>query len=156
MATERPNERFDGPERYRRPVEQEESIRGRVRGLAEDSADLVRQEINLAKLEMKELGSQFAQDAVKIGIAAGVAAVGALALTTFLILVIGLLLDGAFWAGALIVGAVFLLIGGLLAKNAIDDLREREWKPDETMETLKEDQRFAKSEANDFRRRMTG
>lgn len=156
MATERPNDRFDGPERRLRPVEEEESIQGRVKNLAQDSADLVRQEVNLAKLELRELGRQLAQDAVQIGIAVGVLAVGGLALTAFLILLVGLLLDGAYWAGALIVGAVFVLVGAILAKNAVDDLRERDWKPDETIETLEEDRDFAEREAKDFRRRMTG
>lgn len=132
----------------------EGSIKGGMKRLASDSATLIRQEILLAKLELKDLGQRLTRDAVQIGIALGIVAVGALALVACLIMVIGLLLDGAYWAGALIVGGVFLIVGGILAKSATKDLSSSEWKPDETIETLKEDQEFAKGEADDFRRRM--
>lgn len=134
------------------PGDHRASMGDLLRQLANESGDLMRQEVNLAKLEMKETASQMAQDGVKLGVALGLAAVGGLALTAFLILVIGNLLDGAYWAGALIVGALFLLIGGLLARNAINDLKKQDLKPEETIETLREDKRWLQDEASDFKR----
>ena len=42
-------------------------------------------------------------------------------------------------AGALIVGAIFFLIGGILARNAIRGLKNRSLAPKDTIETLRED-----------------
>lgn len=123
-----------------------------LRELADQSASLVRQEVNLARLEMKEAASALTKDAVRLGIAAGLALAGALALTAFLVLVIGNILDGAYWAGALIVGVVFLLVGGLMARSAANDMKEIDVKPHETIETLNEDKRWLQREARDFRR----
>lgn len=126
-----------------------------LRKLADDSADLIRQEAELVKLEMKEAARAITMDLVKIGVALGIAGVGGLALTAFLILVLGNLLDGAYWASSLIVGGVFLLIGGLLAYSGIKDLKKRSFKPEETIETLKEDRDWAKREAQELRRDLT-
>lgn len=123
-----------------------------LRELADESASLVRQEVNLARLEMKETAAAFAKDAVRLGIAAGLAVAGGLALTAFLVLVIGNLLNGAYWAGALIVGVVFLLIGGLMAKSAVNDMKKIDVRPEQTIETLGEDKRWLQREARDFRR----
>lgn len=136
-----------------RPVHRErEGFTDLLRQLADETASLVRQEVNLARLEMKETASAFAKDAVRLGIATGLVAAGALALTACLILVVGNLLNGAYWAGALIVGAVLLLIGGLMARSAVKDMKRIELKPEETIETLGEDKRWLQREAQDFRR----
>lgn len=151
MAVEQPRRPGDG-ETERQPAGREGSIGEDLRQLADDSLDLMRQELALAKLEMREMARDLASDGVRLAVALGIAGVGGLALTAFLILVIGNLLDGAFWAGALIVGAVFLLIGGILAYTAMRSLQKRTYKPDETIETLKEDRDFAKRESDEFRR----
>lgn len=132
----------------------EASVRELIRNLADNSANLVRQEVNLAKLEVKETANALMRDVAKLGIALGFAAAGGLALTAFLILVIGDLLDGAYWAGALIVGGLFVLIGGVLAIRAINDLKKRDMKPDETLRTLREDKRWAQREAQEFKREL--
>ncbi|HEX6939250.1 MAG TPA: phage holin family protein [Longimicrobiales bacterium] len=141
-----------GREAQYRPDDQREGFADLLRELAGQSAALVRQEANLARLEMKETATAIGGDAVKIGIALGIAAAGGLALTAFLVLVIGNLLDGAYWAGALIVGVVLLLIGGLLAKRAVSNLKHIEVKPEETIDSLNEDRRWLQREARDFRR----
>ncbi len=122
------------------------------RELGEDASTLVQEEIALAKLEMRRETRAIAADAAKVGIALGLAWLGALALTAFLILVLGQLLGELFWASALIVGVAFLLIGGILARNAMSDLKSRSLKPEDTMETLREDKRWAKQEAQEFKR----
>lgn len=121
-----------------------------LRRLAQESADLVRHEVNLARLELKETAREMARQSVKLTIGIGLLAVGGLALTAFLILVVGLLLGGAYWAGALIVGAIFAIVGGLMAKSAVNDMKKQELKPEETIETLKEDRQWLRQEARDF------
>src|SRR5690606_19862738 len=114
MAVQR---RWDGEER---PVTRAEAPLGDlVRDLGQEGVELVRQEINLAKLEIKEATSRIASGAIGAAVWSGLAFIGGLALTACLILLIGMALDGAYWAGALIVGGVFVLLGGLLAWSSI-------------------------------------
>jgi uncharacterized membrane protein YqjE len=122
------------------------SMRDLLRQLADDGADLVRGEIALAKLEMKETARSFALDAVKLAAALALAWVGGLALTAFLIIGLGNLMGGAYWASALIVGVVLLAIGGLMAQRGIAGLQGNSIKPDATVESLQEDKRWASQE----------
>lgn len=134
---------------------QEESLGELFRDLADESVELMREEVTLAKLEMKQTATALTKDVVKVVVAASIAAVGGLALVAALIMVLGEILGDAYWAGALIVGALFLLIGGIMAKSAISDMKQRDLKPDETIETLREDKRWAKTEAREFKREVT-
>ena len=88
---------------------------------------------------------------MKLAIGAGLAAAGGLALTAFLILVIGNILNGAYWAGALIVGVLFLLVGALIARSGINNMKEQSLKPEETIETLREGKQWLQQEARDLR-----
>ena len=125
-----------------------------IRDLGQDGVELVRQEINLAKLEIKESVSRIASGAIGAALWAGVALVGGLALTACLILLIGMALGGAYWGGALIVGAVFVLLGGLMAWRSVNKIRETDLRPEETISTLKEDRRWLGREAREFRREL--
>lgn len=137
---------------YRPDRREQEAFTELLRELADEGTALVRHEVTLAKLELKQTAAAIARDGVRLGIGIGLALLGGLALTAFLILVLGALLDGAYWAGALIVGAVFVLVGGILAWTAMSNLREQEVMPDETIDTLNEDKRWLQREARDFRR----
>lgn len=146
----------DGMRTVRRneALRREESLGELFRELADESVDLIRQEVNLAKLEIRDTTSALARDLVKMAVAVGVAAVGGLALVASAIIVLGEILGDAYWAGALIVGVVLLLIGAILAKSASSDMKNRDVKPDETIQTLREDKRWARGEARDFKRQM--
>lgn len=135
-----------------RPERSEESVQELVQDLVNDVSDLVRHEVNLAKLELRESAREVGRGVVKGAIAAGVAAVGGLAFTAFLILGLGVLLGGMYWLSALIVGAVYLAIAGVLAQRARSSLRPEGLRPDETLESLKEDREFARREAREFKR----
>jgi uncharacterized membrane protein YqjE len=150
MAVQR---RGDGVER--RGPQTEAPLGSLIRELGQDGATLVRQEINLAKLEFKEAIGRITSGAAGTAIWAGLAFVGGLALTACLIMLIGMALDGAYWAGALIVGAVFVLLGGLMAWRSVKKIRETDIKPDQTISTLKEGRRWIGREARDFRRELT-
>lgn len=142
-------------DREERPVTRAEAPLGDlIRDLGQDGAELVRQEINLAKLEIKDAVGRIASGAIGAALWAGVALVGGLALTACLILLIGMALDGAYWAGALIVGGVFVLVGALAARHSIKKIRETDLRPDETISTLKEDRRWLGREAREFRQEL--
>lgn len=133
----------------------EESIGTLLRELAGDTGRLFRQEIELAKLEMRDSVRSAVVDGMKIGVAAGLGVIGVLCLVVALILGLGTALGGAYWAGALISGAFLLLVGGLLTGSAMEGLRKG-MKPERTVETLLEDGRFAKKEAKHLKERMSG
>ena len=77
--------------------------------LTGDTSELIRQEAALAKAEMRDMASELAGDAAKVGVAAGLALVGVLALGAFLVIALGNQMGGAYWLCALIVGVA----GGL-------------------------------------------
>ena len=121
------------------------------RQLAQDSATLVRQEVALAKAELRENVKSVARDTAKIAVGAILAAVGALVMVAFLVLLLGDAV-GKYWAGALIVGVLFLAIGGFLAMGAMKRLKKDSIPPDQTLQTLKEDKQWLQSEMRQVRR----
>ena len=122
-----------------------------LKQLANDSATLVRQELALAKAEMRQNLKSAARDAVMVGAGAVVALLGGLVLVAFLVIALGDALNND-WLGALIVGAVFLLVGGLLAMRSLKKLKNDGLAPEQTLETLKEDKQWAQSEIRQVRR----
>jgi uncharacterized membrane protein YqjE len=157
MAREQPEPRIERRNegvRAEATAGAEPSLGDLFKRLTTDTGELVRHEMNLAKAEMRQAGATLARDGTKIGIAAGLALAGVLALTAFLIVALGDLFNN-YWLAALIVGAVFLLIGGFMAKNAVNDIKRRGMKPEETIDTLREDTAWAKQEARELKRELT-
>jgi uncharacterized membrane protein YqjE len=124
-----------------------------LRRFAQDAGTLVRQEIALAKLELRENVKEYARDASKVGIAAAIGVMAAFALMAFAIIGLGALLDN-YWLAALIVGVMLLITAGVMARGAIRHMRRNSVAPDQTVETLKEDTRWMKHEARDMKRRL--
>lgn len=114
-----------------------------LKQLANETTTLVRQELELAKAEMREKAGK-AGPGVGMWGAAGVVALVALgSLTAFLILA----LDGVMpnWLAALIVGLVYSAIAGLLYVSGKKKVEEAGSPvPEQTIETLKEDVQWAK------------
>lgn len=99
---------------------------------------LFRQEVQLATAELRQEASKAGQAAGMLA-AAGVFALGGLALLAFsLAYLLAELLD-SFSLGFLIVGLVLAAIGGVLFVNGRKKLETVNPKPEQTMETLKED-----------------
>ena len=121
------------------------------RQLAQDSATLVRQEMALAKAELRENVKHAVRDAAMVAVGGGIAVVGALVLVLFLVLALGDALN-EYWLGALIVGLVFLIAGGVLAMGSLRRLKSDGLAPERTLQTLKEDTQWAQSEIRQVRR----
>jgi hypothetical protein len=128
------------------PFQDEPPLGELFRQLSADATRLVRQEVALGKAELRETGSAIARDAAKIGVAAGLGLLGAQAVTAFLIIALGALL-GSYWAAALIVAVVYSTIAAVLVQRAREDLRSRSLKPEQTIETLRDDVVWAREEA---------
>lgn len=139
--------RFNGGPREEPPIGE------LFKELSTDATTLVRQEVALAKAELRQTAKQLGRDAAKVGAAAVLAWFGAMAGVAFLILALGALLD-SYWLSALIVAVVFLGIAAILAKNAKEDMQKAELKPVRTMETLQEDKAWAKREIRDLKQDM--
>ena len=117
--------------------------------LTDEVRTLVRQEVTLAKVELKEKATRSGRN---IGMIAGggiVAYVGGLAVVAAVILLLGLIMP--YWLSALIVGAVLLLAGYAIAQKGLDSFKEMNFKPERTTQTLQEDKQWIKEEVKDMR-----
>lgn len=118
-----------------------ESLGTIVTGIVGDLQDVVRGEVQLAKAELKE-------DAASLGKGAGMIAAGAfLALVGFMFVMLGVtyLLHKSLsmWLSAGIVGVVLLIIGIIAAMAGKKALSVANLKPEQTIDSLKEDQQWA-------------
>ena len=84
-----------------------------VQALSQQTATLVRQELRLAQLEMKEKGKRAGIGAGLFGGAGGVALYGVGAIVAAIVLLLGTALEP--WIAALIVGVALLAVAGALA-----------------------------------------
>jgi len=123
----------------------EESVGDLVKRLSEQTAQLVRHEIALARAEMTQKGKQFGRGAGLFS-GAGVAVLLALgALTACLITALAEAIPA--WAAALIVTALWLVVAAVLALRGRDEVkRAAPPVPEQTVETVKEDVEWAKTQ----------
>jgi hypothetical protein len=133
----------------------ERSLGELFRQLTSDTSELMSKEIALVKAEARLTGATLVRDGAKVGTAIGLAFAGVLALTAFLIAGLGDLLDGRYWLSALIVGVVFLAVGGVLVKSAVDNIKRRGQSVTHSVETLKDTANWAKQEAQQVKQELT-
>ncbi len=130
----------------------EPSLASLIRDATREISRLFRQEVELAKVETTEKAAKAARNAAAL--IAGIV----LALPGLMVLLIGLgfaLSAGlealgvadtlAYWLGPTILGALFLLIGGLLVMKGVNTLRKTSMVPHKTIETLRETGEWAKA-----------
>ena len=121
-----------------------------LKQLSDQTTTLVRQEIELAKLEVREKGKKAGMGAGMFGGAGvfGLYAVGAL--TATIILALATFLPG--WAAALIVTVIYGAIAGVLALRGKAKVKEATpAMPEQAVETTKEDVRWVKTRAQSAR-----
>ena len=122
-----------------------------LKELSDQTATLVRKEMELAKAELTEKGKQAGLGAGMFG-GAGLFAVFALALLSACFVAA---LDTAMplWLAALIVAVVYALIaGGLALFGKRKTAEATPAVPEQTVETVKEDVQWAKTQAKSARR----
>ena len=125
---------------------------GEIAGeLMRDVSLLVRQEIALAKAEMREKGKVALPGIGMIGAAGAVALCAAGALTAFLVLGLATFLDA--WLAALVVAIGLGLAAAGLALAGKERVEEAGAPiPEETIENVKEDAQWVKEQASSARR----
>jgi MFS family permease len=117
-----------------------------LKRLSEETTTLVRQELELAKAEATEKGKEMGIGAGMFGGAglAGMLALGALSAAAILALDTAM----AGWLAALIVAVVWGAIAGVLALTGRGRIREAAPPaPEQTIDSVKEDVRWAKTRA---------
>ena len=114
-----------------------------LKQLSEDTAKLVRKEVELARAEVTQKGKQAGIGAGMFG-GAGVA--GLLALGSLTACLIALLATGMeVWIAALIVTVLWTAIAGVLALLGRNRVQEATPPVEQTVETIKEDVEWAKT-----------
>jgi uncharacterized integral membrane protein len=121
---------------------QRESFGELLGELANNSAALVRDEIELAKQEMREKVSVLRSGAVTIAVGGLLAFVALLTLTAAAVAGLAHVMDTAL--AALIVGVVLAAVGGSIAFMGIGRLKRTSLKPQQTIKTLEEDKEWLK------------
>ena len=133
------------------PAREEPHVRDLLKQLAGDGSELIRNEMALAKLEMREMARELAADSAKVGMAIGIALSGALVLLAAAVIGLGHVLDGRFGLAALIIGVVMLAAGALLATAGMKGLRDMPRRPEQTVRSLERDGRWARREIREFK-----
>ena len=124
--------------------ERDTSMSTLISGIVGDAQELVRQEIALARQEIREeIGT--AKDAgIKLAIAGGVLAVGGLLVVLTIAQALADLLNWPTWAGYGLVGLVLAGVGYFLLSSAQKQLKEVKPVPEKTVETMKENVEWIK------------
>jgi uncharacterized membrane protein YqjE len=122
-----------------------------LRELSQQTATLVRQELELAKAELSEKGKQMGRGAGLLSGAGVVALVAFGALTACFIALLATAM--ATWLAALAVAVVYAAIAGVLALVGKSQVKQATPPaPEQTIETVKEDVQWAKTQAKSGRR----
>ena len=113
--------------------------------LSRETTTLVRQEVQLAKAELTQSATEAARGIGMLVAGGAVAYAGLLFL--LLAIVYGLIEAGwEAWLSALVVGLIVVVIGAILVLRARESLKPANLAPRRTVETLKEDQEWAKEQ----------
>lgn len=133
------------------PPDAQDDLRDRptaelVKQLSEQTRDLVRQEIELAKLELSNKAKRFGIGGGMFGGAGLLALYAVGALTACLVLAMSLTVAG--WLAALIVAVVYAAIAGALALVGKRQVKAATPPvPEQTVDSVKEDVRWTKQRA---------
>ncbi len=114
--------------------------------LAQETATLVRQEVQLAKTEMSQKASRVGKDVGFLAAGGAVAYAGLLAIIAGVIFLLDLVIP--LWLSALLVGIVVAVVGYFLVRKGLDALKQEDLAPQETINTLKEDKEWAKDQTD--------
>jgi Putative Actinobacterial Holin-X, holin superfamily III len=113
--------------------------------LTHETSTLVRQEVALAKTELSQTATQVGKDMGFLAAGGAIAYAGLLAIIAAIIL--GLIQLGVtWWLAAAIVGIVVAAVGAFLVFRGLDELKQTNPAPTQTLTTLKEDAQWTKDQ----------
>jgi len=135
---------MESSERTMGEMKDTQSIGDLVARLASDTSTLLRQEVQLAKVELSRKAAETGKHVGLIAVGGGVAYAGLLAIVAALIIFLGEYM--ALWLSALVTGVVVGGIGYYLARRQLDALQHVDPVPRATVETMKENKEWAKEQ----------
>ena len=112
--------------------------------LANESSQLVRQEIALAKAELTEKATRIGRDVGFLALGGALAYAALLALLAALIIALANAMP--WWLAALLVAVVVGVVASVLVLRSLTALKKTKLAPQQTVETLKEDVQWAKQQ----------
>ena len=130
--------------------QRDQSIGELLKQLSQETTTLVRQELELAKAEVTEKGKQAGVGAGMVGGAGAAGLMALIALTLTAVFALDTFMKG--WLAALIVTVIWGAVAGALALLGRNRIKEATPPAPQTIETVKEDVQWAKSQTPSARR----
>ena len=134
------------------PESSPNSIPALLRELRDETSTLLRQEVTLAKAEMKENVSRLTSHATHIAVGAFVAYAGIIVLLIgigelldLLLVRMGVSEDVADWLAPTLVGLIVAIVGWIMLSRAKNAIAHDDVAPKQTIETLRENKQWAQS-----------
>jgi len=134
------------------PTSQPNSIPTLLRDLRDETTTLFRQEVTLAKTELKDNASRMGSNIAKLAVGGFVAYAGVIVLLIGLGHLLGVLLvrvgldEGiAAWLAPTSVGLIVALIGWMMLARAKNAMANTDLKPHQTIESLRNSKEWAQS-----------
>lgn len=131
---------------------QSTSIPGLLRDLRDETTTLLRQEVNLAKAEMKENVSRVGSHVAHLAIGGFVAYAGIIVLLIGIGHLLGALLmragldpEVAQWLAPSVVGLIVAIVGWAMLAKAKKSLAHEDLVPRQTVETMRDNKQWAQS-----------
>jgi MFS family permease len=131
---------------------QDDSLGGLIRGIMYDLRTLMREEIALARVEIREQVGHARAAAISFGMAAGALLIGGIFLLTAVAMGVADLLNWPVWAGFLVVAVLLSLIGFVALGAGRKQVRQVRAVPEETVTTLKENSEWIAKRLSSVRR----
>jgi hypothetical protein len=107
---------------------------------------LIRKEMELARVELKDEARQAGKAGGMLGVGAFTGYMAVVLLSFAAAWALSDALDNQPWAGFLILGALFGIAAAVLVQNGRKKLQEISLVPEQTVETLKEDMQWVKQQ----------
>jgi putative Mn2+ efflux pump MntP len=132
-------------------VAEERSLGQILRELRDESSELLRKEVSLAKVEMSEKASRVGTNLGSVAVGGAVAFAGALALLAAVVFGLTSLFEKfmspgvAVWLAPLLVGIVLAFVGYGMIQKALTALKHESLTPTQTTESLKENKEWLKA-----------
>jgi hypothetical protein len=139
----------DVPQREQVTTDPDVGIPDLIRRLADDSKRLATDEVRLAKLELGENLRTGARGTLWLAVAFGVGVVSMTAGTIFVAALIGRLVAGHMWVGALVTGLLELGLALFLIKKGISAFSKPSYTFEQTRESLKNTQAWVAAQRAD-------
>jgi VIT1/CCC1 family predicted Fe2+/Mn2+ transporter len=112
--------------------------------LVTETSNLVRNEVALARVELTDKASKIGKNIGSLVIGGAVAYAGVLAIGAAVIMLLSRVMPN--WLAALIVGLIVVGVAWLMISKAITALQRVELKPEQTVESVKEDAQWIKDQ----------